>query len=288
MPAPAFLVLPNGSSLMTEEIEHRCHAAEPARDGTDDIRCVRALPRLTFGAQFTLLSRVDEADLADLPVDQALWVPAWMHPLVNNGDGSFSVDAIATPGLARRFVVRETYGGALTLITSDVSEDRVLSASGFVEGWPAVEARLSDESFQLEYITPTVRTTNLAFTSYNTDERPSVPSPLVLPAAVDGSSAIQVQRTFAAVTQDEGGIVQRKPLHTKRQLSAQFTLMSRAQVLAFRRFVYSLRGRSGSFTWQSPLDATPQQYRLAADTTRIDYLKPSLARCTLALVDLDA
>lgn len=77
--------------------------------------------------------------------------------------------------------------------------------------------------------------------------------------------------------------------HVKKGFSLSLTLGSRAQILAFRRLLFSLQGRLKALAWTPPYDEeTLGTFRLAADGVELSYLRPGLATCTLSLTRVSA
>lgn len=276
---------------MSETISSRCHAAEPSRNGTEAFACVRAYPRVTLSGSFTLLSGTPEAALDDLHAGGQLLVPAWMHPLVQLEGGGLACDAIYTGSHdAKPFMLRLVPGGPWAVVECPVVDSVLTLAEAYIEGYPMLPARLAEDSFSLEHITPTARKTGLSFTAFELNEQPGPAEAgavggYAVPGLLDGSQATGVQRSFAAYTFDEGGLTAWEKKFAKRSVKALVSLRTRAEVLAFRRFVYAVQGRSGVVSLRSPVDSVTRRYRLASDDVRLEYLKPSFARCELSLVE---
>jgi hypothetical protein len=248
---------------------------------------------VTIGGNFTLLSGTPEAALADLNEGGQLLVPAWMHSLVQLEGGGLACDAIYTGTHdAKPFMLRQVPGGPFYVVECPVVDNVLTLEDAYIEGYPMLPSRLAEDSFSLEYITPTVRKTALSFTAFELAEQPGPADAdgevggWVVPGLLDGSQATGVQRSFSAYVFDEGGLTTWEKKFSKRPVKVLVSLRTRADVLAFRRFVYAVQGRSGVVALKTAVDAVTKRYRLASDDVRIDYLKPSFARCELSLVEL--
>lgn len=296
MSTQPFTLLPDGAEPITERLEWLT-AVETARNGTERRAPLRARPRYGLAASFVMPTRADPSALSPLSAGDEMFLPAWTHPLTRDAFGLFYADAIAPHGDARPFVFRLKNSQALALVIANVGVDgRVFADNAdqlYGAGWPAVPARLTDDSFEVQCVTPTVRTFSLSFQSTDVIDAPpawsgSTDAGLPLyPERHDWTNTIRDTLAFSANSFDAGHLTTWEKRYSTRTVSVLTTLTTREAVLAFRRFVYGLQGRNGAFRWRAPQDDQVRTWRLTSDQVELRYYRPGLARVELYFTEIE-
>ena len=291
-PTP-FLLEPARSAPRVERLSFGTDV-ETHRDGSERRAAFRAYPRLALSAQYTFLKGTTEAALEPIREGDTLLVPAWLHQFHAESEGAPVADAgvVLTAG-PQPFLVRAMDG------TWRVASFG-FGSGGQLAGWsssdwlavPLHTAELSEDSFSLDYTTPTVRTVSLSFDAAINLEAPEPwPEPLdelTFPQRHNWATGLREDVSFRTNRFDAGNVRLREKLYSKRSISVAVLLTDRAAIVEFRRWVYATRGRLNSFTWQSPQDTAPGRWRLASDDIEIQYLKPALASCNLTLIETNS
>lgn len=286
-----FFLFPDGASPTVERIEALTDV-QISRNGTERRAALRAYPRYGLSANFVVIGPAALAAFAPMRSGSPVLVPAWMHPFESTDGASPVVDAIHTPGPSRSFLVRSR-NGAWRQVSFAVLADRTLAGwdAADVRAWPLVEARSTDDSFDIEHRSMNARLVSLSLMSTSVDEGelPAVPmldGKPVLSARADWSQAPSEGTAFSSNAWDAGHLTEWELRHAKRTVSVQFTLMSRQAVLEFRAFMRALRGRFQAFRYADPTSGDMKTWRLGNDVVELQYFKPGLARCALQLVEL--
>lgn len=288
-PTP-FLLEPDGASPRGERLSFGTDV-ETHRDGSERRAAFRAYPRLTLSAGYTFLIDDTEAALAPLRDGGTLLVPAWQHKFFAY-DGSPPVADMGVPLTgAQPFLVRATNGTWRT-------DSFGFGADGQLAGWSAADylavplhtAELSEDSFSLEYATPTVRTVSLSFDVTENLEAPAPwpDSDLTFPQRHNWRTGVADSTSFRTNRFDAGNLRLREKLYSKRTVSIEVLLSGRAAIAEFRSWVYATGGRLNSFTWKAPQDQMVKRWRLSSDDVELQYLNPALATCSLSLVEVSA
>ena len=318
MPSPTlFPILADGAAPRVERLEWLTDV-QIARNGTEHRRALRALPRWSQSGQLVLLDsyRGGQLDaLAPLLAGSAVLAPAWMHQWSPAVYAPKVRDSVSADALVRRavsgyngeqqfFMVPGT--GALVVETHKIgSADRLLrhpstglpSFNSLLYGYcmPALEMRCID-GINAEARSPGVRVLSLtltatqpldeaieAWTDVAPDGLPNAPARLV-----NWRDAVKDATAHSANSFNEGHLWSWSMRYAKRTVSATVSLYSRTDILAFRRWLYALKGRATAFHWQCPLDDAPSLWRLADDAVEIAYTTPSRAECALAMTEVAA
>ncbi|GJI97043.1 hypothetical protein RugamoR57_37610 [Duganella caerulea] len=294
MPTPTptpFLLEPTGAAPRIERLSFATDV-ETHRDGSERRSASRAYPRLSLSAQYVLLRNDPEATLAPLRAGGTLLVPAWQHQFASSSGAPPVVDAGVPLVGEREWLIRNRRG-----IWRDVTLG-FLPGTNVLDGWSADDAlaiplhvaQLAEDSFDVEYSTPTARTVSLSF---DVEANLEVPQPwpdgglgLAFPERHNWAATLKESSSFSANRFDAGNLRLRELRYAKRTLGLSLTLMDRSAIVEFRRWIYAVRGRLNAFAWQAPHDAEPRLWRLGSDDVEIQYLKPSLATCQLSLVEV--
>lgn len=289
---------------MTERIESLTDVST-ALDGTEHRTPLRAFPRYSFSANYVLsaayagtayeehtkraefLDVLRSAHFVQLPVGPGLVYrgdATTDYPVLDMLiDGSAGAPALQTLA-AFNPVTREVFTGrqgfdfagvpwtwAAPLLTLELQDAR------------EVEHRTNQlHSFQLvgqlagfnEYFDPAI----------------SVTEPFTAPASLVRHNWISsLNESLAATSErfDNGHLPLALQRYIKRSLSLDILLLSRADVLSFRRFIFACQGRYRSFLWQSPTDTAPSRWRLGTDAVEIEYTTRRVAKCRLMLTRTD-
>lgn len=298
MSTPTFYTWPTGGESLVEHFTELT-ALETGFDGTEHRRACRAFPRYGLSASFPLWDD-ERATVWPFETNATVLIPVWMHPLPSRASGqSPLVTAVYGQGVGKRFVVKRV-DGSLHELTATVSASSPTATPAIAGEWsaadivafPVVEARLSDDSFSLEVLSPTAYQAALAFESDSVQEPiPAYSGPLsaglpLLAERHDWRAKPQRQTAWSANTFDNGHLSTFELRHRKRTVPVQFTLLSRDAALAFRLFIRQLRGRFQAFRWVA-FDGVERTYRLASDTWELQWHGSATATCSLRFVELE-
>lgn len=285
---------------MTERIEALTDVST-ALDSTEHRRPLRAFPRYSFSGQYTLadnwagtsyqehtkraefLEVLRTAHKVKLPIGPAM---------VYRGSGS------ALPALD--MLVNASTGAALQEIVGfdPVAREVVTGQPGYwTAPWlwaaPLLEVELQDAR-EIEHRTNQLHIFQLSAQLTGFDELFSpaitVSEPFTAPAQLVRHNWISsMNESLAATTErfDNGHLPLAMQRYIKRSVSLDIFLTSRADILAFRRFIFACQGRYRSFLWQPRTDLAASRWRLGSDTTEIEYTTRNVAKCRLMLTRTD-
>lgn len=285
-----FLLTPDGATPRSERFSFGTDV-ETHRDGSERRAAFRAYPRLTLSAAYTFLKENTEDALSPLRGGGTLLVPAWPHQFLSTAGAPPVADMGVPLTGTQPFLVRATNG---TWRTASFG----FGAGGQLVGWSAAdylaiplhEAELSEDSFSLDYATPTVRTVSLSFDVTENLEAPA-PWPdgdLTFPQRHNWKTGLTDSTSFRTNRFDAGNLRLREKLYSKRTVSIEVLLTGRTAISEFRSWVYATSGRLNSFTWKAPQDPMVKRWRLSSDDVELQYLKPSLATCSLSFTEVAA
>lgn len=283
MTAPLLTLRPDGVRPLTETFEFLTDLSV-ALDGSETRVPLRAFPRHAYAAQYTFLDRPEAraaremlryADVVGLPLIQHQLTPG-----VNIADAGA---AASGPLLVQR------RDGSTTFRVNGTDLGGEWSTAAYIA--PYVEARI-DSSRQITHRSAGVSSAVLTFQVDDLDEAiapwagPSVDGKPVWPVRADWSSEVQERIEDTADEADFGHLRLREVRYSKRSISVSLLLIGRPAILDFRRLMFALQGRCRAFCYAFEPDGIQKTWRLNSDTVSIDYLKTSLARCSLEFLEL--
>lgn len=285
-----FLFEPDGATPRVERFSFGTDV-ETHRDGSERRAAFRAYPRLMLSAAYTFLRETTEEALSPLRGGGTLLVPAWPHQFLAAAGAPPVADMGVQLSSTQPFLVRATNGVWRTA-------DFAVGAGGQLAGWsasdylavPLHEAELAEDSFSLDHATPTVRTVSLSFDVAENLEAPA-PWPdaeLAFPQRHNWKTGLADSTTFRTNRFDAGNLRLREKLYSKRTVSIEVLLTGRTAISEFRSWVYATGGRLNSFAWKAPQDQVSKRWRLSSDDVELQYLKPSLATCSLSFTEVAA
>lgn len=250
-----------------------------ARRGAESRRALRAYPRQTISFDVLFSTPSARVSLDLLRTGGEVLVPLWQHAFERP-------DTVPDAGLA-------PLGSVLAL--THTGTHRALPRDGF--SWPlgfeiaapAARARILGNQQQLTHVNGRIAQAKASFQllSFDEDVTPYPGGSLDLDTFRYAFVATEQIDTDANEhdTGTQDGLYEAR--YQKRSFSVAVTLRDRAEIVAFRQFLFAVRGRLSALTWTPPFDsAPPRLWRLASDTVEISYLRPSYATCTLSLVEL--
>lgn len=296
MPATPFLVLADGAAPRVERLEWLTDV-QTARDGTEHRRALRELPRWSQSGQLVLLDNYRGGQLDQLgPIlaGQSVLAPCWMHQFTVLPAGATSADAIVRAStVADFFAVSPT--GVYSQAALSVSTTRKVAAANpathalllpmlemrCVDGLDAEARSTGSRTLQLTLTaTQPLAETVDAWTDIDENGRP------VFPQRLNWREPVRDSTGFSAISFDAGHLWSWKARHAKRTVSGVVSLLSRAEVVEMRRFIYATKGRAFAFSWHCPLDEAPSVWRFDADAMELAYTKPSVAEFRFAAVEV--
>jgi len=258
---------------------------QPSRNGSEARSQLRPFPRHTVSFDVLLHTPLARASMAALRTETRFLVPQWQHV--------FERPAVAPDaGLC-----------ALqpAIWALDHSGQAVESATAPID-WPAWAdvaapvglARLASDQRTVRHVTAQVGTTSVSFQFEHFDEDVTTyagPTSAGLPLLnvfTETAQSFTEQIDVDANKSDTGlidGLYESR--YIKRAFTMTLTLRDRAEVLAFRRLLFVLKGRLNPLRWTPPFDGEPEgTWRMSADAVELSYLRPGLAQCTFSLTEL--
>lgn len=294
MTATLFTTRP--STSLSETFDELTAISTARFSGRELAKPCRAFPRLRFAGSF-VLSTDEVLELRALQeAGGAVEVPAWVHPVQVNQDGQARMDALFNSDgyTTQRFWC----SGAEQVAEIEVSPLGVLLSplpQGTAYAWPLVSARLADESFAVESRTSALHEVSLAFACSTLDEGETAlanpPTALPLPTSAlhgitlqSGAASASLESSFDAF--DAGHIQLRKLLFTRDTLSLELLAFNRAECIALRTFVRNLRGRANTLSLRHPHTQQMTVWRLASDSTTLEYLTTTTVRASLKFTEV--
>ncbi len=297
-PAP-FLTFPDGSEPLIERFTEltfveRAELLSTPSAAREYRRPGRPFPRYEIAGKFHLFDAERQA-LADLEAGAEVLVPAWMHPLPARSSGSSPwVYAIHRAGTGKQFFI-ESADGSSRLQTATVSSSKFLTTgwtAADLRAYPVFRARLGEDSFSIESLSPTAHVVNLSFVS----DEPQEPVlagygaawQLADDTAHDWQQSVKTDVAHSANAFDNGNVSTWSLRHTARGVSVLFTAFDREAIWRLRTFLLNLRGRWKSFDWTDPRDGAVKRVRLGSDVLELRYLNTTTMQAAVRLVEVEA
>lgn len=299
MPATPFLVLADGASPRVERLEWLTDV-QISRNGTEHRRALRALPRWSQSGQLVLLDDYRGGQISALePIlaGQAVTAPCWMHQIPVLAGGATTADAIVRASTVADFLAVPPNAGPFPAVALSVGASRGIAAANPATQlalYPLLEMRCTD-GIDAEARSPGVRVMQLtltatsplnetvdAWTDVGDNELPN------FPVRLNGREAVRDAAAFSAKSFDAGHLWSWEPRYSKRTVSGLISLLSRAEIIEMRRFLYAVRGRAVAFNWHCPLDDEPKLWRFASDSLELAYTTPSIAELRFSATEVAA
>jgi hypothetical protein len=254
-----------------------------ASDGTDAARTqLRAYPRHTYSYDVVSPPVADKAPIAALRSAETFIVPLWCHAFErpalapSAGIAAMSPQVMALDSISR---------GLLS------NADAFTWPTGYYISAPAAIGRPVADARSITYINDAAQKSSVSFQLVDFKEvvggyrgATSALVPTLEPFTGYWTQPVE-QVTVNANSYDAGHLTLYDVRYVKRHFTLSLTFTNRAQILAFRRLLFALRGRLNPVKWAAPGEAE-SSWRLSADSVEISYLRPSLATCSLSLVQL--
>ena len=265
-------------------------------DGTEHRVPLRAFPRYQFSGQYVLsdvlagtsyaehakrsevLEMLRTADKVRLPIGPGL---------VHRGAGTATpqldilTNAATGPLLQDLAIYNTTSGGVV-----------VAQPGSYAAPWtwaaPLLEVELGDAR-EVEHKTDRHHAFQLSVLATGFDEYFSPALDLAAEPAPAGwlrhNWISSLRESLAATSErfDNGHLPLALQRYLKRSVSLDILLLSRADIVAFRRFIFVCQGRYRSFMWHCPTDAASARWRLGADAVEIEYVSTRVAQVRLML-----
>lgn len=271
--------------------------AELTTDAPEYRRPGRAFPRYELSGKFVLFDE-QRATLAAVEAGSNLLVPCWMHPLyARTGEFAGSapwVSVIHRPGVGdKNFLIQSSLGDSRIAATPTTGNNRTLAAvwnpAADSIGYPVVRARLSDDSFSIESMSPTAHVVSLTFVSDEPEE------PVVLGSRFTGEytssnwrQSVKTDVNHSANSFDNGNVRTWSLRHTKRGVSVLLSAFDTPTILLLRSWLLSHRGRWKAFTWTDPRDGAVKTFRLGSDVLELRYINSSTMETSVRFVEVSA
>lgn len=284
MPTPFVFSAPRDArSPVVERLEWATDV-QSSRDGTEQRAQLRPMPRHTVSFDALLHTDAARACMAALRQETRFLVPQWQHVFEQpNATPDAGLSAMQNTCLAL-----DHFGLALEVPTP------FSWPSGTDVAAPAAVARLAADQRSIRHLTGRVASAPVAFQLERFDEEvPAYEGTLsaglpLLDVFTETAQGITEQVDVDANKSDTGlidGLYEARFI--KRTVSLTVTLRDRAEVLAFRRLLFALKGRLNPLRWTCPFDQEAEAtWRLATDAVELSYLRPNLAQCTFSLTQL--
>ncbi len=285
MPTPFVFSAPRDArSPVVERLEWATDV-QSSRDGTEQRAQLRPMPRHTVSFDVLLHTEAARACMAALRQETRFLVPQWQH-------------VFEQPTAAPDAGVSVLQGSCLALdhfgYAVEVAPPFAWPAGTDVAA-PAAVARLAADQRSIRHITGRVASAPASFQLEQFDEDvpaydgPVSPSGIpLLDVFTETAQGITEQVDVDANKSDTGlidGLYEAR--FFKRTFTLTVTLRNRAEVLAFRRLLFALKGRLNPLRWTPPYDCEAEgTWRLAADAVELSYLRPNLAQCTFSITQL--
>lgn len=270
MTTPIFTPKPDATSSLIERLEWLTNL-ETARDGTEFARAVRMVPRHRLEFSAYIRSADDKNSISILQAGGQVLLPLWPH--VERYTGA--------PTPSRGYGYRLGHEAAfLTLSGGSLAEFSGTYPSGYI--LPAAVARL-DSNVQLTRLTSDLAVARLGFRLVDFSEEIDTDVSLALPERHDWTVSVDDTTDETSETFDTATALVVERHYAKRVIKISIMARSFEAVTALRRFFFAVRGRANTFAYA--LAGEPeQQWRLGTDAVEIEYLKTSLARVQLTLI----
>jgi hypothetical protein len=284
MPTPPVFLAPRDARTPVVERLEWGTDVQPSRNGTESRVQLRPFPRHTVSFDVLLNTPAARASLSALRQETRFLVPLWQHAFERPAD---SPDA-GICAVQNTCLLLDHSGTAAEVPTP------LLWPSWAHLAAPAAIARGVSDQRTIRHVTKKVGTTAVSFQLEHYDEDvapyagPTSGGLPLLDVFTTSASSISEQIDIDANKNDTGlldGLYEARFI--KRSFTLTLTLSSRADVLAFRRLLFVLKGRLNPLRWTPPFDDEPERtWRLSADAVELSYLRPGLAQCTLSLMEL--
>lgn len=283
MPTPFVFSAPRDArSPVVERLEWATDV-QASRDGSEQRAQLRPMPRHTVSFDVLLHTQAARACMAALRQETRFLVPQWQHVFEQpNVAPDAGVTAIGS------CLALDHFGLAV-----EVAAPFAWPAGTDVAA-PAAVARLAADQRSIRHLTGNVASAPVAFQLERFDEEvPAYEGPTsgglpLLDVFTETAQGITEQVDVDANKADTGlidGLYEARFI--KRTVSLTVTLRDRAEVLAFRRLLFALKGRLNPLRWTCPYDQeAPANWRLATDAVELSYLRPGLAQCTFSITQL--
>lgn len=294
-----FPLFPSDGSPLVETFNELTAVSTARWSGRESRRALRAFPQLVLAGNFQLWG--DEYDqLEPMRSGGKVLVPAWMHPVQDLAtaprlDALYNRDALTVVKL-----LCQTADDAV-VVERECTQTGLLTTAlpaGTVKAYPLVEARLTEDSFDVESKTSSTHFVGLSFLSTTTDEGDTYTGATfdglpVFPAPGDGTEdmrdggqALRTETVLAFDRWSAGHIEVEDFLYARGIVSGRFRAMTRTDVIALRAFLRACRGRASGFWWPHPKTGALTRWRLAADSVSLSYLTTTTAEASLRFVEL--
>lgn len=281
MPTQLFPFQPDGSAPVVERFEFATDLIV-SHDGTESRAPVRALPRITVSGKYRFPTTTPEGFTAR----ELLAAGGMAHIALPQHIASVnSVDSLAT-GLNAN---TGQFVSGFENIAAQLQTAPEPAAPGSTWLAPSCAAWLPN-AYSLQYLGSARKLfdAQLSFTlvGYREDITPAAPGPegvLEFPTHYGIGVQPSEQMTAAQDRADNGRAWLLQQRYIKRAIRLQIALSGRAQIQAFRRFLYAARGRLNPFVYQPAQDEFASLWRLGTDAVEIEYRTTHHARCSIEL-----